>query len=468
MGFKCSPQIIGLTRQDHPKGKHRANGKAIAMELGKERISHSVTLDRSRSYLNEYEGCESGIECWNDIVKEANEYRSHYIDKNGKEVSRKLKKDAVVAFALVINPPSDVCVNWSAKQYKKFIDDMLDVLAKIEPDIFRRENYMMSSTHRDEGMYHGEDPHDHKLGICKDSEGNFCGNKIDTMLLRTINERLPGMMRKKGWDMDDFDTTAWERLKRDKKYRKEREEVWENSGQNLNKYIKQKQVERNERNYKREINLRRQATLLTDKETDLKRKEDKWAANKEEREQTLEMEIALKRKSAEKTIHAETQKAVKSAKEKVLVGYQLLEDERNQVITDAVRINQTIEAMALNSEDEYEKWLQEKFPDFYRLNKIHFEEFKSSLRDAVVTPDVPVQSESELFKDVQEEADHLEQVNEDYKALQKREAVVKAESAHQKQAQPEIVRRQVSDMEGTCQIDRTNKQVVIPDNGRSL
>ena len=85
MGFKCVPQLLGLVREDYPSGKHRANGKAISMELGKERISRSATLDKSRSHLNEYDGYESGIECWNDFCKEADEYRSHFIDKNGKE-----------------------------------------------------------------------------------------------------------------------------------------------------------------------------------------------------------------------------------------------------------------------------------------------------------------------------------------------------------------------------------------------
>ncbi len=41
-GFKCAPQILGLVRENNPSGKHRANGKAIALEMGSERVSRSV------------------------------------------------------------------------------------------------------------------------------------------------------------------------------------------------------------------------------------------------------------------------------------------------------------------------------------------------------------------------------------------------------------------------------------------
>ena len=97
MGYKCTPQVVGLVRGEPKEGqKHRANGQKICEEAGNERYSRSVTLDRSRSTDNVYEGYRSGGKCWEDMETEAAEYRVKGKTKNGKDYERGLRADAVV------------------------------------------------------------------------------------------------------------------------------------------------------------------------------------------------------------------------------------------------------------------------------------------------------------------------------------------------------------------------------------
>ena len=77
MGFKCAPQLLGLVRGEPKAGqKHRANGKAILSEAGKERYSASATLNRSLTHLNKYTGYDSGFAAWDAMQRRAYEYRT--------------------------------------------------------------------------------------------------------------------------------------------------------------------------------------------------------------------------------------------------------------------------------------------------------------------------------------------------------------------------------------------------------
>lgn len=73
----------------------RANGRAILAEAGDARVSQSVTLDRTRSHLNQYTNYSNGFEAWDEMEKQANEYQTTFTDKNGVQRNRKLKSDAV-------------------------------------------------------------------------------------------------------------------------------------------------------------------------------------------------------------------------------------------------------------------------------------------------------------------------------------------------------------------------------------
>lgn len=249
MGYKCTPQLIGLVRGT-PKGKHRANGGKICREFGDGRFSNSDTLDRTRSHLNAYAGrsesgnvYHTGQDCWDDLKAKAEAYRIKGKAKDGSETSRGLRKDAVIGYAGIFNPPDEMCVGWDRATYNKFYTDSFDVLGEIEPRLFRRQNIKMITKHRDEGLpdengNYGE--HAHFAGIPLDENGRYCGNLLDAKLLSAINREYPRKMRERGWELDDLDTTDWERYKADAEYREERKAKRKNSGKSVNEYIADK------------------------------------------------------------------------------------------------------------------------------------------------------------------------------------------------------------------------------------
>ena len=247
MGFLCTPQIMGLTR-DGPKQKknggkqkHRAAGKAILAEAGKERFSASETLDRTRSGDNSYSGFDSGFACWDAMCKEADEYRVPTKARDGTMHERGLRKDAVIGYAIIFNPPSEMTQGWTRDDYQRFYDDSWACLREIQPDLFRDENVRMDAVHRDEGRLIDDGTfteHLHRFGVPKGRDGKYCGNRIDARLLITINERYPAMMRDKGWDLDDLQTTDWQRMRTDEEYRREWNDKRKERGRSVNKYIR--------------------------------------------------------------------------------------------------------------------------------------------------------------------------------------------------------------------------------------
>lgn len=246
MGWKCAPQVMGLVRgEPQPGQKHRANGRKIAMEAGYERASLSDTLDRTRSNQNEYEGYKSGKEFWDVMEQEASEYRVQVKGKTktGEEIIREkgLQHNAVIGWAVIYNPPAEVCADWTQGQYKKFHEDCQECMAIISP-LFRKENVRMTAFHKDEGVpaEDGQEPdgHFHDLGISLDENGHYCGKLIDAKLLVTINKKFPALMRERGWDMDDLDVTDFDRAKVDSDYKAERDFKRGQSGKSVNQHIR--------------------------------------------------------------------------------------------------------------------------------------------------------------------------------------------------------------------------------------
>lgn len=244
MSFSCTVQMMGLVREDYPKGRHRGNGKAIIGEMGKERISRSETLDRERSKFNKYDqDIQSGFEVWDEMVERAENYKMpvNVKQKDGTEITRyrNLKKDAVLGVAIIINPPFYESQNWDENTYKKFYEDTQEVLEELNPDIFRKENKIFGVEHYDEG-YNINDRHKHIVYNTVSREGRYCGNKIDAKFLSEFNKVYPRMMRDRGWDMDDLDTTDWDRFKVDEGYRVERKAKRKAQGKSVNQYIHDK------------------------------------------------------------------------------------------------------------------------------------------------------------------------------------------------------------------------------------
>ena len=254
MGYKCAPQLLGLVNGEPPvktnsktgkhyKNRHRANGKAIAMEMGPERASKSKTLDRSRSHLNTYEGLPSGESCWAAMMDDVEAYRMPVKLRNGKtayrRLSEKMKEELVPGWSIIINPPPEMTVGWSDADYDRFDADSLDVLGELCP-IFRRKNVRGKAIHRDEGREEAPGEfgrHTHWLGDSLDDEGRYCGSIINGDLYDLINRQYPAMMRDRGWELDDLDVTDWEKYRDDPDYKAERDEKRRNQGREVNRVI---------------------------------------------------------------------------------------------------------------------------------------------------------------------------------------------------------------------------------------
>ena len=252
MGWKCTPQVTGLVKGEPKQGqKHRSNAKAIIIEAGKERVSKSDTLDRDRTKFNKYYGFDSGFKCTDYITEEAENYRQEVVGKGGTKHLRKLRSDAVIGYAIIYNPPEEICSGWSDAEYEKFYADSRKTMEQICPDVFRSDTIVMSAEHFDEGTITDITKisrHVHDIGIPRDRDGHYCGNKIDSKLCVEINANYPRLMREKGWDIDDLDVTDWDKYKTDKEYREERKSK-QQSGKSVNEYIASKmrrQIQKNE------------------------------------------------------------------------------------------------------------------------------------------------------------------------------------------------------------------------------
>ena len=271
MGWKCTPQFTGLVRDEpKPKQKHRSNAERIIAEVGKERVSKSDTLGKNRSHLNRYTGFESGFECLDYITNEADTYVQEVIGKGGAKYKRKLRSDAVIGYAIIYNPPEEVCKHWDDATYQKFYEDSRETMEQICPDIFRKDTIIMTAEHFDEGTI--LDPskisrHRHDIGIPKDKNGHYCGTKIDAKLYADVNKYYPQIMRGKGWDIEDLDCTDWNRYNRDKDYREERK-AKQQSGKSVNDYIAKKMREQMKENEVMAEDLQKLILDVLDKEAD--------------------------------------------------------------------------------------------------------------------------------------------------------------------------------------------------------
>ena len=214
--------------------------------------------------------------------------------------------------------------------------------------------------HYDEGVG-VNDRHEHSIGICKDENGKFCGNLIDAKLLSTINKLYPKLMRDRGWDMDDLETTDWDRFKTDEAYREERKKAHKSSGKTTNEYISkklkkevEKAVSASEAYYdkiadvsKKELELVREKKYVSkrekanaDKETELQIKDSQITEREkavklqeEENERTLLQERLRMKKSLEKY----KEKWIAEYKNKLEADFQVLQDEleaQNKAILD--------------------------------------------------------------------------------------------------------------------------------------
>lgn len=245
MGFVMAPQWVGLVRgKGSPQEKRkspnrRANGGAVLAEMMQERRCHSVNFDPSRSRLNEYESDrETGQASWDEMVRRANDYRISTVGKGGAAVERALRKDAVIGWALIFNPPMEVSEGWDDETAARFFRDCREVTAEFLP-VTADRNVRCVATHRDEGGLHV-----HVAGEMLDEDGRYCAKEQwNITRFARLNREFGARMRDRGWDMDDLDTFDVSR-KDDESYREERRRKRRTQGLDQNDYARRKAEER--------------------------------------------------------------------------------------------------------------------------------------------------------------------------------------------------------------------------------
>lgn len=380
MGWKCSPQVIGLVRGEPKKGqKHRANVKAIVLEVGKERVSKTENVDRDRTHLNQYIGFDSGYDCSDYLINKANNYRQEVIGKGGTKHERKLREDAVIAFSIIYNPPEEVCRNWTDEEYNKFYEDSRAVMEQIQPNIFRKDNVVMTAEHYDEGtiLDHTKiSRHIHDVGIPMDKNGHYCGTKIDAKLCVDISKNYPRLMRERGWDIDDLDCTDWERYKKDKAYREERK-AKQQSGRDVNDYIAKKMREQMKENEVMAEDLQMLLQDVLDKEAEFSTLAQEKAILEAEKEQIEAERERMQLERAEISKQKGDLFKAKLLQEKKEKEFQHKED-----ALDAQKIALEQDRKALEFEKrKYKLGLMATFDEKYRKYKADCEERVQDVAD---------------------------------------------------------------------------------------
>ena len=286
--FKCTPQILGLQRHASKRARgaaHRATSPSgLACEAAPlERASMTETLDRSKTHLNVSEGPDSGEELWCRMCDEADDYRQPVMnrdgtprmDRDGHPVTRALRRDAVIGYAVVDHPPAEVTRDWDVDTMRRFSADsdacMNEVLKSLgRPAMFGGDNARATYYHLDEGRVDPLDDsevplgiHVHKFGMARDPEtGRYCGNLIDAKFLHELNVRYPALMRERGWPLEELDTVDWDRYSTDEAYRSERAARRREAGLSTNEYHR-RQAERASRARMREAADQLDDTLVT-------------------------------------------------------------------------------------------------------------------------------------------------------------------------------------------------------------
>ncbi len=454
MGFQCAPQIIGLTREKSPKGKHRANGLGICLEQGEERASLSETLNRSKSDLNIYEGYSSGYKCWEDMELRAKNHKCKVIDKNGIERERSVRSDAVIGYAMIFNPPSEMCIGWTDDDYKKFYDDSFNCVAECNklyrdevkkrdtkhkeiPIIFREENIRMKSWHKDEGIDENSD-HEHRICDAIDEHGEYNGSMIDAQFLSFINVHFPELMREKGWELDDLDVTDWDRYKTDEEYRKERRLKSKENGLSVNSYVKAKQKK----------NLKEQAEMISELrsmiQTQDELSETVQARDKAfselcnmnnaiiDNEEALEA-LEIKKKSKQDEIDKELEEYRKQEKERAdQIAQQIIADaekERTRKIEKAVVSLQYIQ----EQEEQWDKNQIKVIDNLARIGKLlkSVEQYEKQLKK---------EAENEYVKELKAVADTLEKTEKPEMDVEKVQEIVELKADHYNKVRKEDVK----------------------------
>lgn len=344
MGFKVGMPVLKLKNaksggKNRGKSKNSGNLKSILGEAGTERWSATKTLDRSLSSTNEHLGpYSSGEEAYEAIMAEVEEYSEAYKAEHGRGV----RKDAVLAFAMIVKPPAEVVNAMTPEERARFFKDSYDTL--VELNVLSDDNVRMRERHRDEG---GE--HEHIISMAYDKDGKLNGKKVVSLgMFKKLNKEFPKRMQEKGWDVEECDVYDEEAVKsmtpdEADAYKAEHRAKKAKQGLSANEYIALKHAEEAEQRAVDAYDMVRQ-------ETDLERCSVHVDAQDVYDESIIEAyaEMEPKRKAADKRI-AEADAREEAAQESEARAKSL----NSQVGLMTVQMNR----MMYPDPDEYKKHL---------------------------------------------------------------------------------------------------------------
>lgn len=298
--FHISPTVMGLVRSEPKPGqKRRGNLRKVAKEAGKERASKSITVDRTQSYKNKYEGYEYGAD-FADYIEE----KSETARVPCKDSFRKLRSDAVVAYSIIYKPKAEIIEKMTEVEKDKFFSDCESAMEEFCPALFRKSNVSFRARHLDELGDHLQ-----AFGEPIDETGRYIGHKIDGDLMTKLNNEFPALMRKRGWPILDNDVSDRNRMKSDPEYRAQREQKKKRHYDDVNDYILHKQIEKlneidvtleevnrlvkdtdiyvNERVFEKETELEKEKKRFKKKHKSLEDERKKVLSSKEENQKVV-------------------------------------------------------------------------------------------------------------------------------------------------------------------------------------
>ncbi len=205
MGFHVGMPTLELKQTKGAaakNGKRFGDGRSICVEAGEERYSKTENFDPSRSDLNVHLGRFSGgDDAWDYVKKrvaEAEEIRR----AKGK---RGYRKDATVAYALIVKPEGEWANAQTPETLDKFFNDAASVLDDL--GIVKKDETVLRERHWDEGIS-AEEPcvHEHYVFMAHDAEGDLVGSRhLRLKEFTKLNKDFPRIMREKyGWECEEL------------------------------------------------------------------------------------------------------------------------------------------------------------------------------------------------------------------------------------------------------------------------
>lgn len=426
MGWQCVPQVLGLVHGDGMRkdgkgqAKHRANVAAIvneAFEIADQNDGHPIpirksaseTYDRSRTVNNKYTGYQTADDVLAALEEEADKQQVEVAvtdKKTGETVihKRALPSTAVLGIAVIFNPPSEIAKDWPPEKYDKFFRDCEESMAQIPFGkvnkkgelvgdahyLFRKENIIASAEHWDEGepmdppIYTG---HIHDIYKPEGLDGKYYGKFIDALNLSCmVNRRFAGLMRERGWDIDDPDYTDWEKADKDKEYRARRKSKIRQGGKSTNSYIADKKLKAAEAHLEEAAAVVEQASAIME---DVGRREQE--ANEKVRAAEADRDKAL----------AERDEAI-SLKNQALKDKEQAEADADDAFMERQRLdlqNRLLDNMQASSQEQLTALAVERNAASIEVQKLRTEITASRKeRDALLSEVADVESERDKTK----------------------------------------------------------------------